>query len=356
MSGPERELIGMREAVGLAEGVLGTTSPNPPVGCVILSAEGEVVGRGTTTPAGGPHAEVVALRAAGQQARGGTAIVTLEPCSRFGRTPPCTQALIQAGVKRVVYAVRDPLQPGGDEALQQAGIEVYSTLLTDLVVRGPLRYWLTYANTGRPYITAKLAMTLDGKAAASDGTSQWITGAEARLDSHRYRRMADAVVVGSGTVLADDPQLTARLTDGSAAERQPLRVVLDRRGRLPQAAKVLDDAAPTMVLSSPDLLSTLGDLVKLDVVHAFVEGGPTLVSEFIRQGLVDQLVIYLAPALLGSGVPVIEFAGLPTVTDALRLKFDPVCKVGNDLLLIATFPPARGRAAPAHHHASEESP
>jgi diaminohydroxyphosphoribosylaminopyrimidine deaminase/5-amino-6-(5-phosphoribosylamino)uracil reductase len=220
---------------------LGRTSPNPPVGAVVLDVAGAVVGEGWTSPPGGPHAEVVALRQAGAAARGGTAVVTLEPCRHTGRTGPCTAALLEAGVARVVVACADPteLAGGGAELLRAAGIDVETGVLADEVARGPLEAWLTSRRTGRPFVTWKVAATLDGRSAAADGTSRWITGEPARRDVHRLRGEVDAVLAGSGTVLADDPQLDVRPDLRGPAERQPLRVVVDTRGRTPVGARVL---------------------------------------------------------------------------------------------------------------------
>ena len=206
-------------AIAHAQRVKGTTYPNPPVGAVILSREGEVVGVGGTEPASGPHAEIVALRAAGERAAGGTAVVTLEPCNHHGRTPPCVDALIEAGVAAVVYAVADPnpVASGGADRLRRAGIAVTSGVAADAVASGSLREWLHKQRTGRPHVTWKFAASIDGRSAAADGSSQWITSAAARADVHRRRAAADAIVVGTGTVFADNPTLTARLPDGALA-------------------------------------------------------------------------------------------------------------------------------------------
>ena len=233
----------MRGALAASAQVLGTTSPNPPVGAVALDPDGELVGSGASAPPGGPHAEVNALREAGERARGGTVAVTLEPCRHTGRTGPCTQALLAAGVRRVVVACADPteLAGGGAQELRAAGVEVTTGLLEDEVRRGPLEAWLTSQRTGRPFLTWKYAATLDGRAAAADGSSRWITGDAAREDVHRLRAEVDAVLAGVGTVLADDPQLTVRPDPG----HQPLRVVVDSNRRAPSSARVFDDAAPT---------------------------------------------------------------------------------------------------------------
>src|SRR5687767_7143860 len=239
----------MARARELGAAVLGTTSPNPPVGAVVLAADGTPIGEGATAPPGGPHAEITALAAAGDRARGGTVVVTLEPCAHTGRTGPCADALIAAGVARVVVAVPEPTQlaGGGADRLRAAGIDVEVGVERAEAEAGALAGWLTGVREQRPFVIWKVAATLDGRVAAADGSSRWITGAEARAAVHRLRATCDAVVVGSGTALADDPQLTVRDDAGADAARQPLRVVVDRRDRLPATARVLDDAAPTHV-------------------------------------------------------------------------------------------------------------
>lgn len=205
----------MRLAIDQAEQVKGATYPNPPVGAVILDRDGQVAGVGGTQPTGGPHAEVMALRAAAERAEGGTAVVTLEPCNHHGRTPPCVDGLVAAGISRVVYAVADPnpVAAGGSARMASSGIEVTSGVLSDEVAGGPLREWLHKQRTGLPHVTWKFATSVDGRSAAADGSSQWITSAAARADVHRRRAAADAIVVGTGTVFVDDPSLTARLPD-----------------------------------------------------------------------------------------------------------------------------------------------
>lgn len=322
----------MRRAIEASEAVRGTTSPNPPVGAVILDASGDVVGVGATRPPGGPHAEVVALAAAGERARGGTAVVTLEPCNHQGRTGPCSKALIDGGLAVVHYAVADPnpTAAGGAETLRRAGVEVSGGLLADDVEGGPLRAWLHRQRTGRPHVTWKFATTLDGRSAAADGTSQWITGPEARARVHADRLRLDAIVVGTGTVLADDPRLTARLPDGSLAERQPLRVVVGTRD-IPATARVLDDAAPTLVLRTNDVDEVLAALADQDDV--LVEGGPRLAGAFLAAGAVDRIQAYIAPVVLGAGSHAVEDAGVSTITEALRFRRENVEVLGDDLLL-----------------------
>src|SRR3954452_15762964 len=243
----EREAMARARELG-ASG-LGTTSPTPPVGAVVLAADGTVAGEGATSPPGGPHAEVRALAAAGGRARGGTAVVPLEPCAHTGRTGPCADAPTAAGVSRVVVAVPEPteLAGGGAERLRSAGVDVVLGVEEEQAEDGALAGWLTGVRRHRPFVVLKVAATLDGRVAAGDGSSRWITGEEARAAVHRLRATCDAVVVGSGTALTDDPQLTVRDGEGRPTGRQPLRVVVDRRGRVPATARLHDDAAPTHV-------------------------------------------------------------------------------------------------------------
>ncbi len=318
----------MRRAVALSESVLGRTSPNPPVGAVVLSADGVVVGEGATAPAGGPHAEVTALAAAGEQARGGTLVVTLEPCAHTGRTPPCTDAILAAGITRVLTGCTDPtaVAGGGADRLRAAGVAVQVS--TGDGLGGPLEPWLHAQRIGRPFVTWKYAATLDGRSAAADGTSRWITGEAARVDVHRLRDQVDAVLVGVGTVVADDPELTVRPDPG----RQPLRVVLDRSGRTPSTAKVLDGTAETIVLTDAPA-QALARLHERGVVSVLLEGGPTVAAAFLREGLVDRVIAYLAPALLGSGPAALGDLGVGTIADTRRLRLDEVTRVGDDLRL-----------------------
>ncbi|MDA3649375.1 bifunctional diaminohydroxyphosphoribosylaminopyrimidine deaminase/5-amino-6-(5-phosphoribosylamino)uracil reductase RibD [Saccharopolyspora indica] len=326
----------MRAAVAASEQVRGTTSPNPPVGCVIVGAGGEVVGVGSTRPPGGPHAEVVALRAAGERARGGTAVVTLEPCSHTGRTPPCTEALIAAGVARVVHAASDPnpLASGGAERLRAAGVEVVSGLLADEVAAGPLRAWLHFARTGRPHVTWKYAATLDGRSAAADGTSKWISSAESRADVHRIRARVDAIIAGTGTVRADDPHLTARAPDGALLERQPLRVVIGD-SEIPATAKVLDDAAETLRLPGGDPRAALAALAERGIVDVLLEGGPRLAGAFVQARCVDRVLAYVAPALLGAGPAALGEAGVGSISQAWRLQIEETTMSGPDVRISA---------------------
>ena len=356
----EVEQAAMRRALELAAQVVGHTNPNPAVGAVVLDADGDVVGEGATAPVGGPHAEVAALTAAGDRARAGTLVVTLEPCRHVGRTAACTDAIVAAGVRRVVFAVADPhdVAAGGGEVLVAAGVEVEAGLLADEVSE-QLWAWLVAVRRRRAVVTWKYAATLDGRTAAADGTSRWITGAEARADVHRLRARADAVVVGIGTVLADDTALTVR---DYPTVRQPLRVVVDGQGRTPLSARILDDAAPTLVAvgvdadaerikrlrasraevvelprvdGRVDLRALLATLYDREVRQVLVEGGATLAGSFVRERLVDEVIGYHAPALLGAGPPVLADAGVSTLAGSMRLALEDVRRLGNDVRIVA---------------------
>lgn len=348
----------MSRAVDLAARALGRTSPNPVVGCVVLDRDGAVVGEGFHESAGGPHAEVAALRAAGERARAGTAVVSLEPCRHTGRTGPCTQALLDAGIARVVVAVPDPTATagGGAQVLRDAGVEVLVGVGAE-DAEHVNRAWLHAMRHGRPFVTWKLAATLDGRTAAADGTSRWITGAAARSEVHRLRARCDAVLVGGGTLRADDPHLAVRDVLGAV---QPLRVVLDSAAGIALTARVLDDAAPTLVvvaegsdaghlvaagvdvLAVPrtntglDLTAVLVALHERGVRSVLLEGGATLAGSFVAADLVDEVVAHLAPALLGAGRPVLGDAGITTITEALRLTTTDVTRLGDDIAVTAT--------------------
>jgi diaminohydroxyphosphoribosylaminopyrimidine deaminase/5-amino-6-(5-phosphoribosylamino)uracil reductase len=327
----ERSAMARARELGLR--VLGTTSPNPPVGAVVLDAEGAVVGEGATSPHGGPHAEVHALAQAGERARGGTAVVTLEPCAHTGRTGPCADALLAAGIARVVVAVPEPTQlaMGGAARLRAGGVDVELGAEPAEAAGGALAAWLTGVREQRPHVVWKVATTLDGRVAAADGTSRWITGPEARAEVHRLRAGCDAVLVGSGTALADDPQLTVRDAEGRPVEHQPLRVVLDRRGRVSATARVHDGAAPTHVSSAPTPAALLAELFDRDVRRVLLEGGPTLAAAFLADGLVDEAVVHLAPQLLGSGASMVGDLGISTITAALHLHVIDVTRLGGDV-------------------------
>jgi diaminohydroxyphosphoribosylaminopyrimidine deaminase/5-amino-6-(5-phosphoribosylamino)uracil reductase len=344
----------MWRAIELAARGLGSTSPNPVVGCVITNASGEIVGEGYHQRAGGPHAEVHALADAGDRARGGTAYVTLEPCNHTGRTGPCAQALIDAGVSRVVYAVGDPnpQATGGADTLRAAGVKTETGVLTAEAAAGNT-VWLTSVRLGRPYVTWKYAATLDGRIAAADSTSRWITSAESRADVHRLRAEADAVVVGSGTARTDDPHLAVRGIEGVT---QPLRVVVDTNATAVRpGARVLDGAAPTLVAVAEDARTTLPGVVRLPrgdtgldipallaalhergVRHVLLEGGPTLAGAFVAAGAVDRVVAYLAPVLLGAGPAALAGGGITTIAEALRLDVTETVRIGTDLRITAT--------------------
>ncbi|MFG3348991.1 bifunctional diaminohydroxyphosphoribosylaminopyrimidine deaminase/5-amino-6-(5-phosphoribosylamino)uracil reductase RibD [Streptomyces sp. NPDC048018] len=351
----QADITAMRRAVALAARGLGSTSPNPVVGCVITDASGHQVGEGYHQRAGGPHAEVHALREAGVLARGGTAYVTLEPCNHTGRTGPCAQALVEAGITRVVYAVGDPnpQATGGAATLRAAGVEVEQGLLEDEAETGNLA-WLTSVRRGRPFVRWKYAATLDGRIAAADGTSRWISSAESRADVHRLRAECDAVLVGGGTLRADDPHLAVRGVEGAV---QPLRVAVDTRAEIRPTARLLDDAAPTLLvvgehadtghLPGVELLrlplhhGRIDATELLDALHArgvrsvLLEGGPTLAGSFVAAGAVDQVVGYLAPVLLGAGPQALADAGIATLTDALRLHVTEAERLGPDVRITA---------------------
>jgi diaminohydroxyphosphoribosylaminopyrimidine deaminase / 5-amino-6-(5-phosphoribosylamino)uracil reductase len=337
MSQPEQNQVksideAMKLAIDLANQVKGTTYPNPPVGAVIVDQDGRIVGVGATQPAGGDHAEVMALRRAGRLAVGGIAVVTLEPCNHFGKTPPCVNALIEARVGTVIYAIDDPnaIAGGGTGRLNAAGVQVRSGILAADVTAGPLREWLHKQRTGLPHVTWKYATSIDGRSAAADGSSQWISSDAARADLHRRRAIADAIVVGTGTVLADDPALTARLPDGSLAPQQPLRVVVGKR-EVPPEAKVLNDDSRTMVIRTHDPVEVLKALA--DRTDVMLEGGPTLAGAFLRAGGINRILAYVAPILLGGPVSAVDDVGVTSMAHALRWQYDAVQQVGPDLLL-----------------------
>jgi diaminohydroxyphosphoribosylaminopyrimidine deaminase/5-amino-6-(5-phosphoribosylamino)uracil reductase len=334
------ETAAMRRALELAGSADVPRGPNPRVGAVVLDAAGRTVAEGFHHGAGTPHAEIDALSAAGPAARGGAVVVTLEPCNHEGRTGPCVDALLAAGVARVVFAQSDtnPVAAGGADRLRAAGVDVEGGVLVD-EARALNTEWTWAVGHGRPFVTWKTAGTLDGRAAAADGTSRWITGATARADVHALRATVDAVVVGTGTVLVDDPRLTARVggSDGPdlPRERQPLRVVVGLRP-VPLTAHVLDDSAPTLLLATHDVRAVLAELTRRDVQHVLLEGGPTLAGAFVAADLVDRVVAYVAPALLGAGASVLADAGITTVAAALRLRTTDVTRLGDDVRITAT--------------------
>lgn len=350
----------MRRAVELALRGLGGTSPNPIVGAVILGPDGRTEGEGYHHRAGEPHAELLALNDAGERARGATAVVTLEPCAHTGSTGPCVQALLRAGVARVVYAVADPnsVAAGGGRELAAAGVSVEGGVGAAAAERAN-EAWLTATRLGRPHVTWKFGASLDGRVAAADGSSRWVTGTASRADAHLLRAQADAVLVGSGTLRADDPQLAVR--DAPLLRpRPPLRVVLDTEARIRPGARVLDAAAPTLVAVAEDasvdpavagaaeilrlpraphgvnLDALLAALREREVVSVLLEGGPTLAGSFLAAGLLDRVVGYLAPVLIGAGGrPALDGWGAATIGDVRRLRIDEVGTLGPDIKVVA---------------------
>ena len=317
------------------------TDPNPRVGCVLVTDDGEVVAEGWHRGAGTPHAEADALAAAGARAAGTTAYVTLEPCNHTGRTPPCAQALYAAGVRRVVHAQSDPnpVAAGGADWLRERGVEVVGGVLAQ-EAEALNRTWTHLVRTGRPWVTWKLATTLDGRSAAADGTSQWITGPAARADVHEQRARCGAVLVGTGTALTDDPHLTARHPDGTLMETQPIRVVMGERD-LPPQARVLDDAAPTWHLRTRSPKEVLEALARAGVHHVWLEGGPTVAAAFMYDRLVDEVVAYVAPVLLGRGRPSVSDLGITTIDEALRLDPTDITLIGTDVRITACLKETR---------------
>jgi diaminohydroxyphosphoribosylaminopyrimidine deaminase/5-amino-6-(5-phosphoribosylamino)uracil reductase len=309
---------------------------NPQVGCVILDASGRVIAEGWHRGAGTAHAEVDALsKLSPNAAIGATAVVTLEPCNHTGRTGPCAQALIDAGISRVSYAVSDPgvASSGGAERLRSAGVEVQSGLLAEEAT-ALIAEWLAAARLGRPVVTLKWASSLDGRAAADDGSSQWITGTAARIDVHRRRAASDAIIVGTGTVLADDPSLTARDAAGALLAQQPVPVVIGTRP-IPNGATVHRHPQTPLFFDTTDLNVVLRELHAIGIRHAFIEGGPTLASAFVAAGLVDAYLIYLAPTLLGGSRTALGDIGVGSISDQRHLTIDSIERLGDDLLVIA---------------------
>ncbi len=315
------------------------TGVNPQVGAVILNAEGQLIGEGYHKGSGTDHAEVVAINSAlkgeSKLPQGSTAIVTLEPCNHTGKTGPCSQALIKAGVSKVVFASSDPgdQSSGGAETLRSAGIEVISGFHADKADQQS-RIWLTAAKNKRPFVTLKWASSIDGRAAAQDGSSKWISGEESRKDAHQRRSEVDAILVGTGTALIDDPELTARKPDGSLFDQQPLRVVLGER-ELPAELRVFNDDAETLTLKTQSIHGALSELYEKGIKHVLVEGGPTLASRFVQMDLVDEFVIYLAPKLLGGDKLAIGSIDVPSIQDAKEIEFLEINPLGSDIQIIA---------------------
>ncbi|MCW2763058.1 MAG: diaminohydroxyphosphoribosylaminopyrimidine deaminase [Marmoricola sp.] len=318
----------MRRALELASTPGVPLGPNPRVGCVLLTPDGTEVAEAYHRGAGTAHAEAAALTEAGADARGTTAIVTLEPCHHTGRTGPCSQALIDAGVSRVVFAQPDPNQvaTGGAAALRAAGIDVDYGLM-EREARALNRAWTFAMEHHRPFVTWKFATTLDGRSAAADGTSRWVTSRPARVDSHRLRAQCDAMLVGTGTVAADDPELTVRDEYDEPLEYQPLRAVMGLRN-LDPVSRVFNTRAATVRLETRDPHEALAMLHARDRQHVFLEGGPQLAAAFVRAGLVDEVVAYVAPALLGAGTSAVADLGISTIADAERLLVTDVTTLG----------------------------
>jgi len=347
-------MVGLSDEHAMARALVlarsGAVRVNPRVGCVVLDARGEVVGEGWHDGVGTPHAEDVALRAAGDRARGGTAVVTLEPCSHRGsRAGSCVEALLSAGVARVTYGRRDtnPIAAGGADALRSAGVvasavddPVLAAQCSELVAR-----WAFAVEHGRPFVTWKYASTLDGRVAAADGSSRWITGPRARADVHLRRAECDAILVGTGTVLRDDPQLTVRDVSERLAEQQPLRAVMGLR-ELPAAAAVFNADARAVRLLTRSPADALRRLWELGTRAVWLEGGPTLAAAFLAAGVVDEIVAYVAPAVLGSGTPVVADLGRSSISEIIRFELVDVSAIGADVRIICR--PSRPVAVEAH--------
>jgi len=353
----------MHEAIALARQAIGLTEPNPRVGCVIVAPDGRVIGRGHTQQAGGPHAEVMALRdaaARGEGVRGSTVHVTLEPCSHHGRTPPCCDALIAAGIGRVVLAVEDPnpLVAGrGAAQLRAAGIEVETGLLGEAARELNIGFF-SRMQRGRPFVRLKAAISLDGRTALNNGASRWITAEPARTDGHAFRARAGAILTGVGTVLDDDPRLDVRHVP---IAKQPLRVVVDSRLDTPVTARILPPPGPVLLYAAQhdpvreaalaergaeiafvpgpggkvDLGAMLVDLAERGVNELHVEAGHKLNGSFVREGLVDEYLVYVAPKLLGIGRDLAAFGPLEAMADARQLRFHSVTPIGDDLRILA---------------------
>jgi diaminohydroxyphosphoribosylaminopyrimidine deaminase/5-amino-6-(5-phosphoribosylamino)uracil reductase len=314
--------VAMQRAIALSEKGLGKTSPNPIVGAVIIDDAGNLIGEGFHDRMNSKdHAEVVAIANVtqnGKKINGATIVVTLEPCNHSGSTGPCTQAIIDAGISTVVFAVSDPhaVASGGAEALRAAGIKVLEGVLkADAAYAN--RAWLMKIKKNRPFFTWKVATTLDAKIAATDGTSKWITNETSRSDVQVLRRQADAILVGTNTVITDDPHLIPR-GDFAGYSNNPIRVICGEQD-LPKDAQVFDDTAQTVVVKSKDLDLLVEELNKLEINHVFVEAGPTLASAMVDHCLMDELVIYQAPSLLGSGKPFFTFDFPSTISNQMRL-------------------------------------
>ena len=319
----------MQRAIALSENALGRTAPNPIVGAVIIGTDGSVIAEGFhDRTASADHAEVVALKIAGDRAQGATMYVTLEPCNHTGTTAPCTQAIIDAGIKSVIYAVSDPnpVAAGGAAVLKAAGVEVIAGVGTDEATHSN-RAWLTKIIKGRPFITWKVAATLDGKVAAADGTSKWITNEASRDDVQKVRRSVDAIMVGTQTVIADNPHLVPH--DG-AATKNPLRIVCGTQ-ELPKGANVFNDAAPTKVIASKDLGVIASELLALGVNHILLESGPTLATAMLHAGMLDELMMYQSSSVLGAGKSFVADLGVLSIDNAIRMQRISTETFGDDV-------------------------
>ena len=326
----------MRRAIALAANGP-SNGVNPQVGCVVLNSAGTIIAEGWHRGAGTAHAEVDALsQLTAEQAQGSTFVVTLEPCNHTGRTGPCAVALIEAGVGKVVYAATDPghASSGGAQRLRDAGIEVIGGVLED-AVEELLEEWMLSARLHRPHVTVKWAASLDGRAAATDGTSQWISGTQSRVRVHEQRSAADAIVVGTGTVLADNPSLTARTPEGSLHDHQPIPVIIGSRN-IPDDALVHQHPLEPLIIGHNDLHAALSEMYAQGIRSVFVEGGPTLASAFIAEGLVDRLYIYLAPVLLGGDKVALGDLGVSTLSERIDLNIRSVENLGEDIFITAT--------------------
>jgi len=349
MSTTPAEQAAMLRALELAATPGVPLGPNPRVGCVLVDDAGQVVAEGHHRGAGTPHAEADALDRAGAAARGTTAVVTLEPCNHTGRTGPCSEKLIAAGVRRVVFAQPDPnpVAAGGAEALRAAGVEVAQGDEGDLLDRARElnAVWTFAVEQQRPFVTWKFATTLDGRSAAADGTSRWVSGVAARRDTHRLRALCDVMLVGTNTVEVDDPMLTVRDEHDQPLPQQPLRVVMGERDldpgrRLFDAA--LSHGTESLHLRTRDPHAALKDLFSRDRQHVFLEGGPTLAAAFLRAGLVDEVVTYVAPMLLGSGRAAVGDLGITTISAALHLQVEDVTVLDDNVRLILRPGPTEG--------------
>lgn len=308
---------------------------NPQVGAVILDENLKVIAEGYHNGAGTAHAEVSALSKLAAVPKGSTAVVTLEPCNHQGRTGPCAQALIDAGISRVVFGATDPgvESANGAKSLEQAGIEVHAGVLADEVMNQQ-RIWFAATLKKRPFISLKWAQTLDGRSAASDKTSKWISGTASRNHVHKVRSEIDAIIIGTATAVIDDPELTARKPDGSLYEHQPLRVVIGN-SQLPKNLRIFNDAAETALFSTQDLQAVIEQLYQRDCKHVLVEGGAKLISAFLAAGLFDELLIYQAPLLVGGSNVAVEEIGIRTMQSALKLSFSEVEQLGDDIFIRA---------------------